>query len=146
MKERIALKSLHAPFFLNDPINYGSSFSRGIKFRVCDTQFLFMSGTASVDKNGKTHCPNNFKKQLERVYKNLTALLKSENADWHDVIMTRCYLKDMKYYKLFNKLRTRYYRKLKLHPFPASIAIQATLCRPDLLVEIEVTAAYKFKK
>jgi enamine deaminase RidA (YjgF/YER057c/UK114 family) len=146
MKKRINLKSIHVPGLLNEAIEYGNSFSRGVKFRVYDTLFIFISGTASIDENGKTYYPNSFKKQVERVYKNLTALLESENADWHDVIMTKCYLKDMKYYKDFNKFRTKYYKELKLNPFPASVGIQATLCRSDLLIEIELTAAYKFKK
>jgi len=146
MKIKIPFKNIRSPHFLNEAPEYGNSFSRGIKFTVSDTIFLYISGTASVDKFGKTYAPGNFKQQIRKLYANLTGLLKSENADWHDVVMTRCYLKDMKYYGEFNKYRTSYYKKLKLNPFPASVGIQAELCRKDLLIEIELTAAYKLKR
>ena len=145
MKEKIAFKSIHAPSALNEATDYSKAFSRGIRFCVHDTVFIYISGTASIDRNGKTHRPGNFKAQVKKTYANITALLKSEGADWHDVAMARCYLKDMKYYDEFNTYRTGFFKKLKLNPLPASVGVQAELCRPDLLVEIEVTAAYRLK-
>ena len=49
-------KSMHAPQVLNDPIHYVKpvSFSRGIRVDLGECTFLFISGTASVDNNGKT--------------------------------------------------------------------------------------------
>jgi len=139
-KMHILKKSIHAPDFLNEPIEYGNAFSRGIKVDAGNITFLFISGTASVDKHGNTYCPNDFSNQVKRTFDNLTALLKAEGTDWHDVVQTRCYLKDMKFYDEFNIYRTHFYKENNLDPFPSSVAVQATLCRPDLLVEIEATA------
>jgi enamine deaminase RidA (YjgF/YER057c/UK114 family) len=125
---------------LNESIEYGKSFSRGMRVELGDFVLIEISGTASVDNEGKTYCPDNFKAQVKRTYDNITALLESEGADWHDVVKTRCYIKDMKYYGEFNEYRNAFYKEQQLDPFPASVGVQAVLCRPDLLVEIEATA------
>ena len=139
----ISKESIHAPNVLNEPIEYGNAFSRAVKANVGEATFFFISGTASVDEEGKTYCPNDFSKQVERTFTNLTALLQAGGADWHDVVQTRCYLKDMKCYEEFNVFRTCFYKEHNLDPFPASVAVQATLCRPDLLIEIEANAIIK---
>jgi len=131
---------MHAPSFKNEPIEYNKSFSRGIKIRYGKVIFLFISGTASVNKDGKSCHAKNFPAQTKRVFDNLTGLLQSEKANWRDVVQTRCYLKNMRYYEKFNRYRNWFYEKLKLNPFPASVCVQANLCRPELLVEIEAVA------
>lgn len=139
----IKRRSIHAPDFLNEPIEYDKSFSRGISVDLGKVRFLFISGTASIDKKGKTFCPGDFLAQTKRTFDNLTALLKSEKSSWQDVVQTRCYLKDMRDYDGFNDFRNRFYRKQRLKPFPASVCIEANLCRTELLVEIEAIAILK---
>jgi enamine deaminase RidA (YjgF/YER057c/UK114 family) len=143
MKRPFHKKSLHAPEFLNEPSAYGKSFSRAISVDFGGATLLCISGTASLDKTGATCHAGDFKAQVKRTYDNLTALLSSARANWHDVIMTRCYLSDMRYYEEFNEYRNWFYAKNKLSPFPASVGIQAALCRPDLLIEIEATAVIR---
>lgn len=146
MVKGIPKKAIHAPLFLNEPIEYNKSFSRGIRVELDDFTFIFISGTASVDEKGKTYCPGDFLAQTKRTFDNITALLRSEGARWHDVVQTRCYLKDMRFYDKFNKVRNQFYRKQRLNPFPASVCIQAGLCRPELLVEIEAIAILRAQK
>jgi 2-iminobutanoate/2-iminopropanoate deaminase len=43
-------------------------------------------------------------------------------------------------YAAFNEERTAFYQSQGLDPLPASTGIQAILCRPELLVEIEAIA------
>lgn len=43
-------------------------------------------------------------------------------------------------YDPFNEVRMGFYKQRELDPFPASTGIQVTLCREDLLVEIEAMA------
>jgi len=135
-------KPIQAKQVLNDPICYAKpvSFSRGIRIDLGKYSILFISGTASVDKKGKTIHKGNFSLQAKRTFKNITFLLKSEGASWQDVVKTTCYLKDMRYYDEFNKIRNEFYKKMNLNPFPASVCIEAGLCRPELLVEIEAIA------
>jgi enamine deaminase RidA (YjgF/YER057c/UK114 family) len=46
-------------------------------------------------------------------------------------------------YSLYNEYRNYFYQQQKLVPFPASVCVQAGLCRPELLVEIEAVAIIK---
>ena len=142
-REKILKKGVHAPDFLNNPFEYGKSFSRGLRIDLGKFTLIEISGTASIDEKGRTYCPEGFGAQVKRTFDNITALLASEGANWHDVIKTRVYLKDMKYYCEFNACRNSFYKELGLDPFPASICIQAKLCRAELLVEIEATALLK---
>jgi enamine deaminase RidA (YjgF/YER057c/UK114 family) len=119
-----------------------SSFSRGLRADLeGGVSHLFLSGTASVGSNGETLYPGDFKAQLWRAYRNLTRLLESEGATWHDVVRCTCYISDIERdYAAFNAIRTEFFSTLALDPLPASTAIQARLCRSDLLVEIDAHA------
>lgn len=142
-RSRIVKKAISAPSVLNEAFNYKipSSFSRGVRVELPDMMMLFLSGTASVDEKGKTTHAGDFPAQCLRTFRNLTGLLASEGASWHDVIRTTCYLKDIKRdYETFNKIRTMFMRTIGLDPLPASTGIEARLCRSDLLVEIEAIA------
>ena len=140
-------KAIHAPKVLNEPIHYAKpvSFSRGISVDLGSHTILFISGTASVNKDGRSIHQGDFLAQAKRTFKNLTALLQSEGAGWHDVVRTTCYLKDMRNYEIFNKVRNQFYKQQGLRPFPASTCIGANLCRADLLVEIELIAIIQVK-
>lgn len=140
MERKIVRKAIKATDFLNDPIEYNKSFSRGLKIELGKVVILEISGTASVNERGKSVHIGDFSAQAKRTFDNLTALLESEGASWRDVVKTRCYLKNMKDYGKFNKYRNWFYKKQKLSLFPASICVEAGLCRPELLVEIEATA------
>lgn len=137
-------RSISAPQALNEAYDYAkpSPFSRGIRLDVGAASLLFVSGTASIDEHGATVHVGDFRKQIERTFANLTALLSSEGATWRDVVRTTCYLKHMERdYPAFNEIRKAFYDAEGLEPYPASTAIQAELCRPELLVEIELIAA-----
>jgi len=108
---------------------------------------LLISGTASIDDQGRTVHVGDLRAQVRRTYDNITKLLASEGATWHDVVRTTCYLRDIERdYKAFNEERTAFYRQQLLDPLPASTGIQAILCRPDLLVEIEAIAMFRREK
>lgn len=139
-RKKTIKRIMRAPEFLNEPREYNKSFSRGLRVELGNASILFISGTASVDEKGDTFLPGDFRGQLKRTFDNIRALLKSENATWHDVVKTGCYLKDMKYYDEFNRFRNRFYKREKLDPFPASTCVEAGLCRSELLVEIEAIA------
>ena len=99
---------------------------------------LLISGTASIDENGNTVHVGDFRAQLRRTFDNITGLLAAEGATWHDIVRTTCYLRDIERdYQAFNEERAAFYEQQALDPLPASTGIQAILCRPDLLIEIE---------
>jgi enamine deaminase RidA (YjgF/YER057c/UK114 family) len=104
---------------------------------------LLISGTASVDENGATVHEGDFRAQTWRTYRNITALLEAEGATWKDIVRTTCYLRDIERdYAAFNEIRTQFFKEQGLDPLPASTGIQAILCRPDLLIEMEAMAIF----
>lgn len=142
----IPKRAMSAPEVLNEAFEYArpSSFSRGMRVDLNGVTFLFISGTASVDEEGHTVHAGDFRAQTWRTFRNITKLLESEGATWHDVVRTTCYLRDIERdYKDFNEVRTAFYQALGLDPLPASTGIQARICREDLLVEIEAIAIFK---
>jgi enamine deaminase RidA (YjgF/YER057c/UK114 family) len=130
---------------LNEAYSYQkpSSFSRGLRLEFGNVVVLLISGTASIDEHGRTVHAGDFRAQLRRTYANITGLLESEGASWKDIVRTTCYLRDIdRDYEAFNEERTRFFEEQGLDPLPASTGIQAILCRPDLLVEIEAIAIF----
>jgi 2-iminobutanoate/2-iminopropanoate deaminase len=140
----IRKKPVRAPEVLNEAPDYGSAFSRGMRLDLGGITVLLISGTASVDEEGRTVHVGDFRLQCRRMLRNVTALLASEGATWHDVVRTTYYLRDIdRDYGVFNEERTAFYREQGLDPLPASTGIQAKLCRPDLLVEMEAIVLFR---
>jgi 2-iminobutanoate/2-iminopropanoate deaminase len=134
-------RAICAPDLLNEAHDYSSSFSRGIRIDLPGASMLILSGTASVDENGDTVHEGDFEAQCLRTFRNLAGLLAAEDASWHDVVKTTCYLRDIERdYERFNAVRAMFMESAGLDPLPASTAIQARICRSDLLVEIEAIA------
>ncbi|HUI08582.1 MAG TPA: RidA family protein [Verrucomicrobiae bacterium] len=134
---------MHVPQMLNEAYHYedpSCAFSRGMRCRLGDTVLLFLSGTASVDHRGRSIHAGDFKAQARRMYANLTALLESEGATWHDVVKILIFIADMRYYRAFNEVRTAFFRSQRLRQLPASSCVEARLCRPDLMLESELIA------
>jgi len=122
----------------------GSAFSRGMRIDLNGLTVLLISGTASIDDQGNTVNVGDFRAQTRRTFNNITGLLAAEGATWKDVVRTTCYLRDIERdYKAFNEERTAFYKEQGLDPLPASTGIQAILCRPDLLIEIEAIALFR---
>jgi len=142
----IPKKAVSDPSTLNEAYDYPkpSSFSRALRLDIKGVTIILISGTASVDENGKTIHVGDFRAQCWRTYKNITGLLVAEGATWKDVVRTTCYLRDIERdYEAFNEIRTQFFKEQGLNPLPASTGIQAILCRPDLLIEIEAMAIFE---
>lgn len=120
-----------------------SSFSRALRIDLNNLVILLISGTASIDEQGQSVHIGDFRAQLRRTYHNITGLLAAEGATWKDIVRTTCYLRDIERdYAAFNEERTAFFDEQGLDPLPASTGIQAILCRPELLVEIEAIAMF----
>lgn len=134
---------------LNEAYAYAkpSSFSRGMRIDLNGLTILLISGTASIDESGKSVHIGDFRAQMRRTLSNITGLLASEGATWKDIVRTTCYLRDIdRDYEAFNEERTAFFQEQGLDPLPASTGIEAKLCRPELLVEIEAIAMFRTSK
>ncbi len=137
-------KAVSAPQALNEAPVYGSAFSRALRLDIKGVTILLISGTASVDDEGRSVHIGDFGAQLWRTYQNITSLLEAEGATWKDIVRTTCYLRDIERdYAEFNRIRTQFFKEQGLDPLPASTGIRAILCRPELLIEIEAIAMFR---
>jgi len=145
--EPVAKRAITNHRVLNEAYDYAkpSSFSRGMRVDLGGgAVMLLISGTASIDEQGATVHVGDIRAQCRRTFQNITALLASEGVTWKDIVRTTCYLRDIdRDYAQFNEERTAFYKEQGLVPLPASTGVQAKLCRPELLVEIEAIAMFR---
>jgi enamine deaminase RidA (YjgF/YER057c/UK114 family) len=120
---------------LNEAVQYGADFVRGMKMVETNKVALHVSGTASIDEHGRTAHPGDFEAQADRMLVNIAALLQGQGANFGDVVSAITYLKHPA-----DAVRLRE----KLHEagfegFPHALVV-APICRPDLLCETEALA------
>jgi len=132
-KKRIA-QVIESPL-QNSAMNYKSSFSRAVEISFPEYKKLYISGTASINKNGETVFIGNCAKQIAETMKIVEALLNSRGATWENVSRSIAYFRktqDIHFLEEFLKEK-------KIPQFPIIIT-QATICRENLLFEIEADA------
>ncbi len=114
---------------------YRSSFSRAVEVAFPDRRMLIISGTASIAPEGESMFTNDCGKQIQLTLDVVEAILKSRGMDWSDTVRAVGYFRDMKDVPLFEKCcRDRGIAPLALIP------AHTTVCRDDLLFEIELDA------
>ena len=111
---------------------YGVAFERGMQVFWHDREWCFISGTASIDKEGKVMHPGDVEKQTERMLENITTLLANANMTWQDVKTGTVYLRDAADAPVVEEVM-----KKLLPPELPRIMLLAPVCRPGWLVEME---------
>jgi len=132
-KEKI--RYIHAPKYLSPTHVYGVTFERATAVELGKIDFLFISGTASIDKNGEVVHPGNAARQTKHTLRNISALIDSANFTKGDLSSFIVYLRDATDYGFVKPQIDRYAGNL-----PA-VYVKAPACRPEWLIEIEATAA-----
>jgi len=127
-------KHLRALDLLNDTIEYGVAFERGTRVSCSNSQYFLISGTASIDKYGEVIYPNNVRKQTGRLLENIGALLADGGATMNDIRCFTIYLRDLSDYNDVDKFMSQVF------PYTPRIILQAKVCRPSWLVEMECVA------
>lgn len=128
---------LYAADHLNRASDYGVSIERGTSIDLADRQQVFISSTASIDCNGKVVFCGDVVRQAGRVLDNLAALLSEAGCTMGDVQKVVVYLRNLSDYDAVNRyLHSRY-------PSLPRLIVQASLCRPDSLIEMECMAMKK---
>ena len=115
-------------------LDYKSSFSRGIKVLQPDCQRLYISGTASIDKAGKTVFLDDTPAQVDLTMRVVEGILNDAGMNWSDVASSLVYFKHDGNFGLFDD-----YCQSRQIDLP-QIKIIADVCRDDLLFEIELDA------
>lgn len=123
---------LYALSNLNRTSEYGVRFERGVAIKYGDRTHAYISGTASIDNMGNILYTNDIKKQTQRMWENVEALL--AEVDMHldeDVAMMTVYLRDIADYNIVKSLFE------KRFPTRPKTIVQAPVCRPGWLIEME---------
>ena len=120
---------------LNEAPTYGADFVRGMRIDDAKRVSLYVSGTASIDEEGRTAHLGNIEGQIERMLLNVSTLLKEQGADVRDIVLATTYLKEPEHRRILLDL----YQRAGFQGFPHTLVI-APICRPALLCEVEAVA------
>jgi enamine deaminase RidA (YjgF/YER057c/UK114 family) len=130
------VKAASVPSPLQRPaMDYRSAFSRAVEVSAPGRRYLYVSGTASIDAEGRTVHEGDVDAQIDRTMRVVGAILESRGMDWSDTTRMVAYFKDFAY-------EPRYHAWMKAHEMPVLPVSRAhaAVCRPDLLFEIELDA------
>ena len=117
-------------------LEYGSSFSRAVELATSDFRQLFVSGTASITPGGETMHIGDVDRQFARTLDVVQAILNARGMAWPDVTRGVAYFRRAEDAPAFH----RYCADRGLAPLPV-VCAQSTICRDELLFELEVDAA-----
>lgn len=112
---------------------YGSSFSRAIRYTDSEYTNLTISGTASINPEGKTVNEGDLWKQIELSFMVVKAILESQNFNFRDITRAYAYCTDKSFSNEFYK-----YIETNIPYKFAFICSENTICRNGLLFEIEL--------
>lgn len=125
------MRQINALDHLNPTHEYGVAFERATSIDYADRRHLFVSGTASIDSKGQILWPGDVRRQTERMWENVGALLDAASFGWADVGQILVYLRDASDYSVVNAMF-----KERFSDIPC-IILNAPVCRPGWLVEME---------
>lgn len=131
------VKYLHATDYLNPTHEYGVAFERATEVDLPDGRFVFISGTASIDKYGDCLFRGDVVKQAERLFLNIEKLLEDADECLSDLQYIIVYLRDISDYQ---SIKT--YIDNRFPSLPC-IIVEARVCRPEWLIEVEGIAVAK---
>lgn len=125
---------LYAPTHLNPTYEYGVSFERGTYIDYGDRRQVFISGTASINNRGEIMFPGDIRRQTERMWENVETLLAEAECTFEHVGHLIVYLRDIADFTVVKEMFEE--------RFPAipKVYLQAPVCRPGWLVEMECMA------
>jgi Putative translation initiation inhibitor, yjgF family len=129
------IKYLRALSHLCSTYDYGVTFERGTCLYFGDRSKVYISGTASIDKEGNIMHAGDIVGQVHRTWENVEALLKEADCTFEDLMQIIVYLRDMADYQCVTKMFDE-----KFNQIPKVIVL-APVCRPGWLVEMECIAS-----
>lgn len=131
---------LQALNHLNPTHEYGVAFERGTSLSLPQKKQYFISGTASIDKDGTVVYEGDIIRQTGRLLENIGALLKDGDAMMNDIQYFIIYLRDISDYHTIEQLMNQFYPQIP------HIIVEARVCRPGWLIEMECIAEKQEQK
>lgn len=119
-------------------LDYGSSFSRAVELDLPDHRRIYVSGTASIAPEGHTIHVGYVEPQIAKTVEVVEAILESRDMQWSDVARGIAYVREPADIPLYDCY-------CAAHGLPAMpvVTMNSTICRDDLLFELELDAVRK---
>lgn len=111
---------------------YGVTFERGTRVAYGDRTHFYISGTASIDREGRIVHEGDLDGQVERTLENIEALMSNQGAHLSDLKQAVVYLRDAS-----DGERARMLLASLLPRSVPFVIVEGRVCRPGWLVEIE---------
>jgi len=124
-KENMIIQTNNAPQAIG-------AYTQGVVFN----QTYYFSGMLGINPDTK-ELENGFEPQLERIMKNIDALLQSQNLSRNHIIKTTIFLKDLSNFFKVNAVYEKYFDQ----PYPARSCVEVKGLPKNADIEIEVIAA-----
>jgi len=99
--------------------------------------FLFASGQVALDPGTNEFLGGDIRQQTERALENIKAIVEAAGSNFHHVVKTTVFLKDMNDFAAMNEAYGKYFPAAP----PARSTFQVARLPKDALIEIEVIAA-----
>jgi enamine deaminase RidA (YjgF/YER057c/UK114 family) len=129
------VRFIQVPQFMSPTHDYGVTFERATAVQMGGADFLFISGTASIDSKGDIVHTGDVIGQTHRTLENISAVLAAANYSENNLTSFIVYLRDAGDYAFVRPLIDAYAGDLPV------VYVKAAVCRPGWLIEIEATAA-----
>ena len=126
------IEYMHAPGHLSPTHIYGVTFERGVRILTGDRSHYFLSGTASIDRNGCIVHPGDIAGQTRRMVENVQALLRAHGGDLCDLHQAVVYLRDPADCRIASAILDEL-----LPEATPRIILRGTVCRPGWLIEMD---------
>ncbi|MFB0900728.1 MAG: RidA family protein [Dehalococcoidia bacterium] len=104
--------------------------------------YIFLSGFAGVDKNGKVVKKGDIQAQTKQALEWVKIALEQAGATPKDVVKNHTTIVDWRDFDQYNAIYAEFYGE----PYPTRASIQGTLSDPDKLIEFDVIAIINQKK
>lgn len=103
---------------------------------LADGKLLFISGQGPSDPKSGEMLLGSFEEQARLVFSNVGALLEAGGSAWSEVVMTRVFLSERKYFSEMNHI----YKDFAVAPFPARTTVAVELPHEGMLIEVDCIA------
>jgi enamine deaminase RidA (YjgF/YER057c/UK114 family) len=116
----------------HSPFRYGSAFSRAIVVEEPKSKLILISGTASINEQGKSIYFGDPDDQIRHSLEVVSSLIASEGAKLQDICETTLFFKRKQDISLYQKIA----EQMEIANMP-SVKVVANVCRDELLFEID---------
>ena len=117
-----------------DAFLYGSAFSRGAYMEQTDVASIQLSGTASIDEQGRSQHVDDTRKQIILTLENVQALIAQKGMTLQHICDANIFIKQAEDAEIYREVADQF----GLNDLPG-IIINTDVCRDDLLFEIDAT-------